>query len=131
MRRGSQLWSGAIGLAFFAFSLGIFLPFSLALAGNHANGNPALMEICGIGGVKLIAPISSGEAAETTVSHGHEFCIYCGLSNAPLVEASVAQSLASYQARQLVLFDVQRLSYLNSLKAGDEIRGPPRFDVML
>ncbi len=124
MTRCSKPWSYAVGLAFFAMSLSILVPFSSALAGPNSNAELGMMEICTIGGVKLV---KSTLVEETIVpnSHNHAYCIYCGLSNAPLVlaDAVTIRNIVDIAKRATITSFVE--ARLRHVVADIEIRGPP------
>ena len=125
MKRHSQLWSYAVGLAFFAFSLGIFMPISVSLAGGNSNTSPGLMQICGIGGVQFVAPASTEDTTQTRVSQGHEYCVYSGLGDTPYLDTKLDGDLKRGMrglSQQFALEDIFRsgVKYLNG-----PIRAPP------
>ncbi|WP_420548975.1 hypothetical protein [Curvivirga sp.] len=125
MKRHSQLWSYAIGLAFFAFSLGIFMPLSVSLAGGNSNTSPGLMQICGIGGVQFVAPATTEDANQTRVTQGHEYCVYSGLGDTPFLAVKLDGNLkrAENELSQQFCSDDLHLSGIKYLIG--PIRAPP------
>ena len=134
-RNRGGVWSFAVGLAFFAVSLSLFLPLSLAAAGNNPVHHRLLSVICAIGALPVenstvSIKIDSDDISKEFQAFGHSFCVLClgglylkaSVGKKNIVDAPVSLFLGWALHPAITLHDLGRFYR-------EAIRGPPLYSI--